>query len=123
VKLITGHFSNDEALEYDWEKLADKDCTLVFYMAMANLKTLCSQLINAGLDAGTPAAAVENGTTQSQQRIISTLDMLAADVSAQRIKAPAMIIIGNVVSLAQDLDWFQQSLEMTVYDESLSACR
>jgi uroporphyrin-III C-methyltransferase/precorrin-2 dehydrogenase/sirohydrochlorin ferrochelatase/uroporphyrin-III C-methyltransferase len=123
VKLITGHFSNDEALEYDWEKLADKDCTLVFYMAMANLKTICSQLINAGLDAGTPAAAVENGTTQSQQRIISTLDMLAADVSAQRIKAPAMIIIGNVVSLAQDLDWFQQSLEMTVYDESLSACR
>ncbi len=123
VKFITGHFSNDEALEYDWEKLADQDCTLVFYMAMANLLTICSQLINAGLDAGTPAAAVENGTTQSQRRIISTLGLLFAEVSAQRIQAPAMIIIGNVVSLATDIDWFQQSLEMTVYDESLAASR
>lgn len=123
VKFITGHFSNDEVLDYDWAKLADQDCTLVFYMALANLTMICRQLIKAGLPANTPAAAIENGTSQAQRRVLSTLELLADETAAYRIQAPAMIIIGKVVSLAEDIDWFQQSLESRAYDESLAACR
>lgn len=123
VKFITGHFSNDETLKYDWAKLADPDCTLVFYMALANLTMICRQLITAGLVASTPAAAVENGTSQTQRRVLATLGTLATEVNAHKVQAPAMIIIGSVVSLADELDWFQQSLESTVYDENLAATR
>jgi uroporphyrin-III C-methyltransferase len=115
VKFITGHFSNDESLEYDWSKLADPDCTLVFYMALGNLQAISDALINAGLPASTPAAAIENGTTNSQRRILSTLAHLAQETELHAVMAPAMIIIGEVVSLADELDWFQSSLEAGAY--------
>ena len=127
VKYITGHFSENETLEYDWSKLADSDCTLVFYMALGNLQTICEQLMNAGLPSTTPAAAIENGTTLSQRRIISTLGALTDDVITHQVQAPAMIIIGKVVSLADELDWFQSSLEDTSrvseHDEKISSRR
>jgi len=120
VKFITGHFSENENLEYDWSKHADPDTTLVFYMALGNLQAICTKLISAGLSASTPAAAIENGTTLSQRRLVSTLGSLADDVNEQQVKAPAMIIIGDVVSLADQLDWFQSSLESTDDDASMA---
>ena len=111
VQFITGHFSDDDMLVYDWHRLADPDSTLVFYMALANLDDVCNRLIAAGLSSSTPAAAIENGTTGSQRRVVSTLLQLADDVSAEGIQAPAMIIIGKVVSLSEQLDWFQCQLD------------
>jgi uroporphyrin-III C-methyltransferase/precorrin-2 dehydrogenase/sirohydrochlorin ferrochelatase/uroporphyrin-III C-methyltransferase len=123
VKYITGHFSENETLEYDWSKLADKDCTLVFYMALGNLQLICQQLNRAGLSASTPAAAIENGTTQAQRRVISTLSTLVDDVNAHQLHAPAMIIIGEVVSLADELDWFQSLQESADDDANMAAHR
>jgi len=111
VQFITGHFSDDDMLVYDWHRLADPDSTLVFYMALANLGDICHRLITAGLSPSTPAAAIENGTTGSQRRVVSTVLQLADEISAQGIQAPAMIIIGKVVSLSEQLDWFQCQLE------------
>jgi uroporphyrin-III C-methyltransferase/precorrin-2 dehydrogenase/sirohydrochlorin ferrochelatase/uroporphyrin-III C-methyltransferase len=123
VRFITGHFSNDEPLDIDWNKAADPDCTLVIYMGLANLEPICKSLIGAGLSASTPAAAIENGTTDRQQRVLSTLGGLRTAINCKGLKAPVMIIIGEVVSLAEELDWFQQALEESVHDETLAAHR
>jgi uroporphyrin-III C-methyltransferase/precorrin-2 dehydrogenase/sirohydrochlorin ferrochelatase/uroporphyrin-III C-methyltransferase len=111
VQFITGHFSDDDMLVYDRYRLADPDSTLVFYMALANLGDICNRLITAGLSSSTPAAAIENGTTGSQRRVVSTVVQLAKDIKAEGIQAPAMIIIGKVVSLSEQLDWFQCQLD------------
>jgi len=121
VKFITGHFSNDEPLNIDWQKAADPECTLVIYMGLANLQQICNSIIDAGLSATTPAAAIENGTTGEQQRVLAQLDHLPAAVYKRALKAPVMIIIGEVVSLADELDWFQQALEETGYEQNSAA--
>ena len=107
VRFLTGHFRDDEELDIDWEKVADPDCTLVIYMGLGSLKRISSELINAGLDASTPAAAIHGGTTDAHQKVISTLDGLPEAVSLAGLQAPVMIIVGKVVSLSDELDWFQ----------------
>lgn len=116
VQLITGHFNDNEPLDLNWQSIADPDSTLVIYMGLANLPMAIKSLIDAGLPASIPAAAVQNGTTKSQQRVITTLDKLDEVIRQKEMKAPVMIIIGEVVSLADELDWFQHELENS-YDE------
>lgn len=116
VQFITGHFNNNEPLDLNWQSIADPESTLVIYMGIANLPLVVKSLINAGLPASTPAAAIQNGTTELQQRAITTLDQLNAAIQQRQMIAPVMIIIGKVVSLANELDWFQQQLD-EIYDE------
>ena len=123
VRFITGHFSNDEALDIDWRRLADPDCTFVIYMGLANTQQIASGLMHAGLAASTPAAAIENGTTRDQRRVLSRLDRLQDDVRAKGLQAPVMIIIGQVVTLADELDWFQRTLEETGHGNTAAAHR
>ena len=118
VQFITGHFNDDEPLDLNWQSIADPKSTLVIYMGMANLPLVVRSLIDAGLPASTPAAAIQNGTTESQQRVITSLDQLCEAIEEKQMIAPVMIIIGEVVSLAEELDWFQQSLEERQLEES-----
>jgi len=118
VQFITGHLNNNEPLNLNWQSIADPNSTIVIYMGLSNLPLVTHSLIDAGLPASTPAAAIENGTTESQQRVITTLDQLNDAIQQQRMKAPVMIIIGEVVSLANELDWFQQSLEQQQQTEN-----
>jgi len=111
VQFITGHFNDNEPLDLNWKSIADPDSTLVIYMGLSNLPLAIHSLIEAGLPASTPAAAVQDGTTQSQQRVITTLEHLNDAIQQQHMKAPVMIIIGEVVSLAGELDWFQSTLD------------
>lgn len=117
VRFITGHFRNDEPLNINWDRVADPDCTLVIYMGLGNLAQICHSLIAAGLSPSTPAAAIENGTTKNQQRVLSQLDHLHDAVNRSSLAAPVMIIIGEVVTLAEELDWFQSALEDSGYGE------
>ena len=118
VRFMTGHLHNDEIRQIDWSKIADPDCTLVIYMGLANLHSICDQLLIAGLSATTPAAAIHGGTTQNQRKVISSLADLSVAVRRAGLKSPVMIIIGDVVSLSDDLDWFQSSCEQGEgYDE------
>ena len=118
VQFITGHFNDDEPLDLNWKSIADPDSTLVIYMGLANLPLVVCSLIDAGLPASTPAAAVQNGTTVAQQRVITSLDKLSDAIRQKHMKAPVMIIIGNVVSLAEELDWFQCALEENYYEDN-----
>jgi uroporphyrin-III C-methyltransferase/precorrin-2 dehydrogenase/sirohydrochlorin ferrochelatase/uroporphyrin-III C-methyltransferase len=106
VRLVTGHWREGQALDYDWARLADPGCTLVIYMGLTHLTEITGKLLEAGLPADTPAAAVENGTTPRQRRVLGTLATLPERVAAAGMKPPTLIIIGHVVSLAGQLDWY-----------------
>ena len=125
VQFLTGHFRENEPLDIDWHKLTDPQSTLVVYMGLSNLSTICQSLIDAGLDANTPAAAVQNATTKDQRRVIADLQGLSIAVENSDLQAPVIIIIGKVVSLAGKLEWFEpdsDSFDQEVsLDESISA--
>ena len=104
VQIVTGHSQLDKPLELDWKALADADKTIVIYMGFSNRELISSKLIEAGLDKNTPAAAIQNGTTAQQKRVITTLDKLTEDTSM--LQAPVIFVIGKVVTLSDQLDWF-----------------
>ncbi|MCG6864825.1 MAG: uroporphyrinogen-III C-methyltransferase [Thiogranum sp.] len=111
VHLITGHFRDNEPLDFDARALADPDATLVVYMGLANLPGISRRLIAAGLPASTPAMAVQNGTTPAQQRVLSDLRSLPAKVQAAGLEPPVLVVIGRTVSLSAELDWFSPQRE------------
>lgn len=106
VQIVTGHNQADQPLELDWQTLADPDKTIVIYMGLGNIELITEKLIAAGLAADTPAAAIENGTTARQQRVISSLSELAKDTHQAELHPPVIFVIGQVVRLAHQLDWF-----------------
>ena len=107
VRFLTGHLQQGEALQVDWDKIADPECTLVIYMGLANLQQICNELVQAGLPDSTPAAAIHAGSTSQQRKVISTLADLAQAVTRAGLKSPVTTIIGSVVTLSDELDWFQ----------------
>ena len=104
VQIVTGHSQADRPLELDWKSLADENKTTVIYMGLANIELISAKLIQAGLDKNTPAAAIQNGTTRKQNRVLTTLSQLAKD--SRELQAPVIFVIGKVVTLANKLDWF-----------------
>ncbi|RAU23403.1 uroporphyrinogen-III C-methyltransferase [Paramagnetospirillum kuznetsovii] len=99
VRLITGHLSEDRALELDWDSLADPSCTLVIYMGVATIGRIAEGLMAAGLPPDTPVAVVERGTSGAARTLRSVLSAIGGAVEAWHIRPPALIIIGKVVGL------------------------
>jgi uroporphyrin-III C-methyltransferase/precorrin-2 dehydrogenase/sirohydrochlorin ferrochelatase len=84
----------------DWPALARLRGTVVLLMAVANLPAIAAALIEHGRPADTPALAVQEGATAHQRAVRGTLATLADDVAGAAIAAPAIIVLGEVVSLA-----------------------
>jgi uroporphyrin-III C-methyltransferase / precorrin-2 dehydrogenase / sirohydrochlorin ferrochelatase len=87
----------------DWEALARGPGTLVLLMAVAHLDAISSELIKRGRDRATPVAVIKDGTMPTQQVLTSTLEHVAADAARQRISPPAVVVIGEVVRLSDEL--------------------
>jgi len=102
---ITGHLK-DGTMNLDWETLAKPKQTVVVYMGLHGLPTLCAELIKHGLPVDTPAALVQQGTTQNQRTFIGNLATLPAIAEREKPQAPTLIIIGSVVTLREKLAWF-----------------
>ncbi len=98
VIFTTGHLK-DGTVNLDWPALARPSQTVVIYMGLGALPTICRELVAHGLPAGTPAAVVHAGTTARQVTVTSTVGGLAEAVKAAGIKSPALIMVGSVVSL------------------------
>jgi uroporphyrin-III C-methyltransferase/precorrin-2 dehydrogenase/sirohydrochlorin ferrochelatase len=79
-------------------------------MGLKGLPLLCEALIKHGLTAETPAAIVQHGTLPTQRVITGDLNTLPALAEAAHLKAPTLIIVGNVVKLREKLGWFQPEL-------------
>ncbi|HDQ40198.1 MAG TPA: uroporphyrinogen-III C-methyltransferase [Desulfonatronum sp.] len=109
VSFITGHEdpTKPESV-HDWEALARSASTLVFFMGVKNLPDITANLIAAGRSAHTPAALVRWGTTCRQRSLISTLAAIAQDAQKQGFAPPSLLVVGEVVSLHDKLNWFEQ---------------
>lgn len=108
VRFLTGHLKEGE-LDLDWDMLVKEHQTLVFYMGLVGLQTICSRLIEHGMDAAMPAAVVQQGTTSNQEVVCGTVSDLARRVAEAKLSAPTITIIGRVVTLRDKLAWFAGS--------------
>ncbi|MDH5361510.1 MAG: siroheme synthase CysG [Gammaproteobacteria bacterium] len=109
VSFVTGHLK-DGSTDLNWDMLAQPKQTVVFYMGLNGVKTICEQLIAHGRDANTPAALVEKGTTPEHKVHIGDLSTLPAMAESGDIKPPTLIIVGEVVELHEKLAWFEPSV-------------
>ena len=112
VIFATGHL-RDGTVDLNWEMLAHKNQTLVFYMGLQGLEDICNNLKKHGLDANTPAGLIMQGTTANQKVIIGNLENLAKLVQQHEVKPPTLVIIGDVVQLHQKLHWFNPEKDIT----------
>ncbi|MCC7263575.1 MAG: uroporphyrinogen-III C-methyltransferase [Candidatus Latescibacteria bacterium] len=92
----------------DWQQLARVEGTLVIYMGNRRLAQLCEALLKGGRAPTTPAAVIEWGTWPRQRSAVSTLEHLAEEAQRQQILPPSLAIIGEVVSLREQLNWFER---------------
>lgn len=103
--LVTGHLK-DGTMDLDWDMLCRPGQTIVIYMGLKGLVTLCAEMKRHGLPGDTPAAIVQQGTTLNQKVVTGTLDTLPAQAAMAELKPPTLIIVGSVVSLQAKLNWF-----------------
>jgi len=103
---VTGHLK-DGTVTLDWEHLIQPRQTIVIYMGLIGLPIICRELIDHGMARDTPAALIEQGTTEVQRVFTATVATLPESVAQADVHAPTLIIIGSVVRLREKLDWFE----------------
>jgi len=100
VRFVTGH-PKDGKVDLPWKEFVHPMETVVFYMGLGGLATICQQLIKAGRDAATPIAIVSKGTTPEQQVLKGTLESMPGLVARTQIQTPTLIIVGDVVNFSE----------------------
>ncbi|XID74405.1 siroheme synthase CysG [Alkanindiges sp. WGS2144] len=104
VRFLTGHLK-DGSPELPWSELVYENQTLVLYMGLIGLEKICQQLIEHGQRPDMPVALISKGTTPEQTVVVGTLTDIAAKVEGSGITAPTLTIIGEVVTLREQLQW------------------
>lgn len=105
LRLVTAHCRNSiDTL--DWQALAQERQTLVVYMGVQGLDTLREKLIAHGRAPNTPFALIENGSRPEQRVVLGTLADLPERAAQERVRSPALLILGEVAGLAESLHWF-----------------
>jgi len=109
VAFITGHHARSKPLDINWQALSQGVDTLVFLMGVQSLPCIVTSLLDAGRPAETAVALIEQGSLPEQKVVVGTL----ADIceKAVDIKPPAIIVVGEVVSLHATLEWFKSGME------------
>ena len=87
----------------DWDAMARGGSTLVLLMAVAHLDAVAAELVKRGRSAATPVAVITDGTTPQQQVLTSTLGAVAGEAAAARVRPPAVVVVGDVVGLRDQL--------------------
>ncbi len=104
-KVVTGHEApNKKGSQVNW-KMLEGDETIVFLMGYHNLAKICKNLINIGKPENYPIAVISKGTLEDQKVIVSTLKNITD--KAKGLSTPAMIVVGKVVTLREELKWFK----------------
>jgi uroporphyrin-III C-methyltransferase len=103
VTIITGHEAEGEPERVRWDALATASDTLVVLMGAGRLRQLSARIIAAGRAPETPAAVVMAASRPEQRQVVGRLDGIAAAARTAGIGAPAVLVVGEVVTLAQSL--------------------
>lgn len=107
-QVITAHSRKDEEADIDYSLLTDETITCVFLMGLAHVKSIAAGLIKAGRREDTPAAVISNGTLAAQRKCIGTLADIGEKIEKAKLTSPAIIVVGDVVSLNDRLDFFEK---------------
>jgi len=108
VAFVTGHEDpTKDGQDVDWQQLATAVDTLVLMMGVGQLQENAQRLIDAGRGVNTPAAVVEWGTLPRQRTVAGPLGDIARIADEARISSPALVVIGDVVGLRDELSWFE----------------
>ena len=111
VHIITGHrrsSADADSVGIDYEALVRTGGTLIFLMGLSTLPVIMRGLLNAGISPEIPAAVLERGTTAGQRRVLATVSTLEEETERARIKAPAIIVVGEVCRLAESFSWVEK---------------
>ena len=109
VAFITGNEDpTKEDTDIDWAKISTGIGTLVFLMGMANLPKIVEKLIENGRSPDTPVALIRWGTLPEQTTLTATLKEIVQKAQEQEFKNPTIIIVGEVVSLREELKWVEK---------------
>ncbi len=108
---VTGHRKVDGD-DLNWAMLSHANQTVVFYMGLDNVQRICGALKKHGRHENTPAALIEKGTTPDQRVLVGDLNTLPDLVKNNNVRAPTLIVVGEVVNLHSQLNWFKPSNEI-----------
>ncbi len=99
VSFVTGHFAPEKTEEtIDWQSLVNSKHTLIFYMGVAHLEYITTQLIGHGMAGSTSVVILEKVSTPEQRNTFGILENISVLAEENNIKAPAIVIIGEVAS-------------------------
>lgn len=119
IQFVTGHCKKD-GQELDWPSLAKPNQTLAIYMGVIKSPHIQAQLLKHGRGADTPVAIIENGTRKNQRVVTGKLGELADLIERHSIISPALLIIGEVASLHQQLHWFGAKVQTSSFAQPLT---
>ncbi len=109
VAFVTGHEDPEKGEDsLDYEALARFPGTLVFYMGVKALPRIAERLIDAGREAGEPAAVIDRGTRPDQRTVVSDLNGIAAAASEAGIKPPAVTVVGPAAARREQIAWLER---------------
>ncbi len=104
--IVTGHEDPKKDTSIAWEKIAAGSDTLVFLMGMENLSYIVDRLLEYGRQPSTPTAVISEGTRPQQRTIVGTLADIVGKAKKENLGPPAVIVVGEVVQLREQLRWF-----------------
>ncbi|HEY4305276.1 MAG TPA: uroporphyrinogen-III C-methyltransferase [Gemmatimonadaceae bacterium] len=109
VTFVTGHEDpTKEATQVNWDALAKAGGTIVLYMGVKTLPNIASALVDGGMRADTPAAAIQWGTYARQRTVTATLTTLSDAITREGLSAPVITVIGPVAALRDEIGWFDR---------------
>lgn len=109
LTIVTGHEDPEKSTPgMDWPRLAGIRGTLVFLMGTKNLPTIAARLIAEGRASTTPVAIIRWGTKAAQQTVVGTLADIVGKADAAKMEPPTVIVVGEVVKLRTQLNWFER---------------
>ncbi len=108
LHIITGHAKKGQETSINYQALAALGGTFVFLMGVTALEKIMTGLLEAGMDEHMPAAILQEGTTAGQRKVVATVGTLASEADRAQIKAPAVIIVGEVCRLSDRFGWYEK---------------
>jgi uroporphyrin-III C-methyltransferase/precorrin-2 dehydrogenase/sirohydrochlorin ferrochelatase len=117
VTLATAKLDSD--IDPDWPRLLKSGDTLALYMGANSVAEIRKQLLRNNVSPQLPVAFVENGTTQDQRTILTTVAKMADAAHDKAISSPSIIYIGESVAAAKDLQWFEGRSRAEKYSQSI----
>ena len=115
VAIVTGHNASGGRGEVRWGELVHSVDTIVILMGLHHLRAIMNRLLESGCEPNRPVALIHSGTRPSQTTVVGTVATIADLADQARCQSPALIVVGEVVRLGQELHWFRR----TVVDDPL----